>query len=219
MKKDLINNYTIFMIFIFIIENIILIDLKIKGIVYEIFMLILVIFNMIILIKYNSEIKFKILTIIVSLFLFLLSKDFYNAIFMITNILTLLIITIFNMIKKQSPKTIILFILAVIFLFKYLFYIILFIMFVLYNKLTYEEDSDIYYGTYYYCENNYEAYVYSAGVFDSFHYSVGKHYEIFNIDGIINVSHRERNETTKENYEEFIKNNKCTLVGDIDGFK
>lgn len=219
MKKDLINNYTIFMIIIFIIENIILINLKIKGIVYEIFMLILVILNMIILIKYNREIKFKILTIIVSLFLFLLSKDFYNAIFMITNILTLLIITIFNAIKKQSLKTIILSILAVIFLFKYFFYIILFIMFVLYNKLTYEEDSDIYYDTYYYCENNYEAYVYSAGAFDSFHYSVGKHYEIFNIDGIINVSYRERNETTKENYEEFIRNNKCTLVGDIDGFK
>lgn len=219
MKKDLINNYTIFMIIIFIIENIILINLKIKGIVYEIFMLILVIFNMIILIKYNSEIKFKILTIIVSLFLFLLSKDFYNVIFMITNILTLLIITIFNAIKKQSLKTIILSILAVIFLFKYFFYIILFIMFVLYNKLTYEEDSDIYYDTYYYCENNYEAYVYSAGAFDSFHYSISKHYEFFNIDGIINVSHRERNETTKENYEEFIRNNKCTLVGDIDGFK
>ena len=219
MKKDLINNYTIFMIIIFIIENIILINLKIKGIVYEIFMLILVIFNMIILIKYNCEIKFKILTIIVSLFLFLLSKDFYNAIFMITNILTLLIITIFNAIKKQSLKTIILSILAVIFLFKYFFYIILFIMFVLYNKLTYEEDSDIYYDTYYYCENNYEAYVYSAGAFDSFHYSISKHYEIFNIDGIINICYRERNETTKENYEEFIRNNKCTLVGDIDGFK
>lgn len=218
MKKDLIGNYNIFMLIIFIIENILLINLKIKGIANEIFMLILIIFNIIILVRYNNEIKFKILTIIVSFFLLAFSKDFYNFIFITINMLTLLIIVIFNAIKKQPNKIIILFILT-IFLFKYLFYISLFIIIFSYVKLSDDGYNDIYHDTYYYCKNNYEAYVYSAGALDSFHYSIGKHYEIFNIDGIINVSYRERNETSKEKYEEFIKNNKCNLVGDIDGFK
>lgn len=49
---------------------------------------------------------------------------------------------------------------------------------------------------------------------DGFHYSIGKHYDILNIGDIINIIYSERNETTQEEYENYVKNHKCTLVGD-----
>ena len=75
--------------------------------------------------------------------------------------------------------------------------------------------NDIYKDMHYYCDNNYEAYAYSEGAMDRFHYSVGKHYEILNIKGLIYIRYSERNEVTNVEYQEMIKNHNGKLVGEI----
>lgn len=50
-------------------------------------------------------------------------------------------------------------------------------------------------------------------------YSIGKHYDILNIDDIIYISYNERNEKTKQEYQQYINNHNCSLVGDKNGFK
>ena len=82
-----------------------------------------------------------------------------------------------------------------------------------------KEIKDIYSDTHYYCDNNYEIYSYSAGAMDSFHYSIGKHYEILNINGIITIAYRKRHEKTQDEYETFLENHNCKLAGDKNGFK
>ena len=79
--------------------------------------------------------------------------------------------------------------------------------------------NDIYEDTHYYCDNNYEVYSYSAGAIDKFHYSIGKHYEILKINGIINISYNERNEVSQDKYEKYLETHNCRLVGDKSGLK
>ena len=52
---------------------------------------------------------------------------------------------------------------------------------------------------------NYEAYEYSLGAMDKTHYSVGKHYEIIDIKGLLYIRYSERNQTTYEEYARTIK--------------
>ena len=77
--------------------------------------------------------------------------------------------------------------------------------------------NDIYNDMHYYCENNYEVYTYSGGAMDKFHYSIGKYYDILDIDGIIYISYNERNEVSKKKYDNYLKEHKCRLVSDING--
>ena len=79
--------------------------------------------------------------------------------------------------------------------------------------------NDIYEDTHYYWNDNYEIYSYSGGAFDGFHYSIGKHYEFMNIDGIIEINYSDRNEVSEEKYNNFLKTHSCKLVGDEDGTK
>ena len=98
---------------------------------------------------------------------------------------------------------------------------LLFSLFILFGINLDEEKymNGIYSDMHYYCDNNYEVYAYSTGFMDGFSYSIGKYYDILNIDGIINIVYRERNENTLEEYTNFINNNNCKLVGDVNGFK
>ena len=54
---------------------------------------------------------------------------------------------------------------------------------------------------------------------DRFHYSIDKHYDFLNIDGIIYISYNERNEVGKNEYNEYLNTHKCKLTGDINGSK
>lgn len=209
LKKYLIKYYGLIYLCCFIINNVILINLTLKGILYILLLFLLALLNVFIIWKYNKEMKFKGFFLIVSIILFLFSKNLYYAIFDIINILSIIIFSI----SYSRTVRVITIISAFLFLINY-FWVIL-VMMIVFSKDG--SMNDIYDDTHYYCENNYEVYSYSAGAMDSFHYSIGKYYEILNIDGIISITYNERNEKTYEEYNTFIKNHNCSLVGDKNG--
>ncbi len=214
MKNNIINYYALIMMILFIIYNLILEDLKIGGLLYQIFMIILIILNIITLIIYKKSIKYKKL-IIIFYFLtwLLLSKNSLQCIFAISNMITLIIIGF-----RESNFIKILSILITLF-FAVFFMPLLFVYLLAFGASLSEESgrNDIYDDMHYYCENNYEVYSFSAGAMDHFHYSIGKHYEFLDIDSIIYISYNERNEVSKKEYDDYLNNHKCKLVGDING--
>ena len=213
MRKNFIDYYALVMLVLFIIYNLFLESLKIYGLLYQIFMFALIIVNAITLIIFRKRIKYKTLIIIVYLLIWLFSKNILQCFFAFSNII-LLCITGFM--EKHSIKIIS----VLIVIFGYIFFLPLFFAFLLAFGTGLDEESgmnDIYDDMH--CDNNYEVYSYSAGAMDSFHYSIGKHYEILNISGIINISHNERNEKTHDEYEACLETHNCELVGDKNGSK
>ena len=205
MRKNFIDYYALVMLF--------LESLKIYGLLYQIFMFALIIVNAITLIIFRKRIKYKTLIIIVYLLIWLFSKNILQCFFAFSNII-LLCITGFM--EKHSIKIIS----VLIVMFGYIFFLPLFFAFLLAFGTGLDEESgmnDIYDDMH--CDNNYEVYSYSAGAMDSFHYSIGKHYEILNISGIINISYNERNEKTHDEYEACLETHNCELVGDKNGSK
>lgn len=215
MRKNFIDYYALAMLMLFVIYNLFLESLKVYGLLYQIFMFALIIVNAIILIVFRKRIKYKILIIIIYLLIWLFSKNTLQCFFAFSNII-LLCITGF--IEKHSIKIIS----VLIVVFGYMFFLPLFFVFLPAFGTGLDEDrdmNDIYGNMHYYCDNNYEVYSYSAGAMDSFHYSIGKRYEILNIDGIINISYSERNEKTHDEYETYLETHNCKLVGDKNGSK
>lgn len=215
MRKNFIDYYALAMLMLFIIYNLFLESLKIYGLLYQIFMFALIIVNAIILIVFRNRIKYKTLIIIVYLLIWLFSKNTLQCFFAFSNII-LLCITGFM--EKHSIKIIS----VLVVIFGYIFFLPLFFAFLLAFGTGLDEESgmnDIYDHMHYYCDNNYEVYSFSAGAMDSFHYSIGKHYKILNISGIINISYNERNEKTQDEYEAYLETHNCELVGDKNGSK
>lgn len=216
MRENIIDYYALIMMILFIIYNIILRNLKIGGLLYQIFMIVLIVLNITILIKFRKRIKLKGLIIVIYFFIwFLFSKNALQCLFGISNIITLIAIGFMesNFIKIISIPITLFFVVSSMPL--------LFIYLLTYGTGISEESgrNDIYDDMHYFCENNYEAYSYSAGAMDSFHYSIGKHYEFLNIDGIIFISYNERNEVSQEEYNNYLNTHKCKLVGDVNGSK
>lgn len=216
MKKKIIDYYALIVMILFIIYNIILRDLKVGGLLYQIFMIVLIILNIIVLIKFRKRIRFKGLIIVIYFFIwFLFSKNAIQCFFGISNIIILIAIGFMesNFIKVIS---------ILITLFFAVFSMpLLFVYLLAYGTGISEESgrNDIHDDMHYFCENNYEVYSYSAGAMDSFHYSIGKHYEFLDIDGIIYISYNERNEVSQEEYDNYLNTHKCKLVGEINGSK
>lgn len=215
MRKVLINYYALGMVSLFFIYNFIFINLKIGGVLYKTFMIILIILNVILLIKFKKNIKFKGLIIVLYFLFWFFSKNPLQCGFALSS-MVVLIITGFmesNFIKVIS---------AIITLFFITFSVpILFIYFLFFGTdLNGEKGkNDIYPDKHYYCSNGYEAYAYSAGAMDSFHYSIGKRYDFINMGDIIYVFYSERNEVSENKYNNYLKNHECKLVGDINGFR
>ena len=206
MRKNFIDYYALVMLVLFVIYN--FSGLNVYGIIYEIFMFSLITVNAIILMVFNKRIKYKTLAVVVYLLIWLFSKNTLQFFFAFSNIILLCITWL---VGKHSVKIIP--VLVVIFIYICslpLFFIFLFIGL---------DGKSIYDGTHYYCDNNYEIYVYSAGAMDSFHYSIGKYYEILNINGIINISYKKQDERTQDEYEEYLETHNCKLVGDINESK
>ena len=215
MRKKFIDYYSLTMLILFVLYNLFLVSLKIYGLLYQIFMYILIIVNAIILILFRKRIKYKTLIIIVYLLIWSLSKNILQCFFAFSNII-LLCMTGFM--EKHSIRIIS----ALIVVFGCMYFLPLFFSFLLTFGTDLDEEqgmNDIYEDTHYYCENNYEVYSYSAGAIDKFHYSIGKHYEILKINGIINISYNERNEVSQDKYEKYLETHNCRLVGDKSGFK
>ena len=61
----------------------------------------------------------------------------------------------------------------------------------------------------YLCEDNISSYRYSGSANDSYHYSIGKYYEIARIDNLIYIAYDERNEVSQKEYEEYIAEHEC----------
>ena len=215
MRKNFIYDYALVMLILFIVYNLFLKSLKIYGLLYQIFMFLLIIVNAIILITFRKKIKYKALIVIVYLLIWLFSKNALQCFFAFSNII-LLCITGFM--EKHSIKVIS--ILVVIF--GCIFFFPLFFAFLMVFGIGLDEESgidDIYDDMHYYCDDHYEVYSYSAGAMDSFHYSIGKHYEILTIGDTINISYNVRTEKTYDEYKTYLKTHNCKLVGDKDGPK
>ena len=216
MKKNIIDYYALVMMILFIIYNIILRDLKVGGLLYQVFMIFLIILNIILLIKFRKRIKFKGLIIVIYFFIwFLFSKNALQCFFAISNMIILITIGFMesNFIKVIS---------ILITLFFAVFSMPLFFLYLLAYGTGISEESgrnDIYDDMHYFCENNYEVYSYSASAMDRFHYSIGKHYEFLDINGIIYISYNERNEVSQKEYDNYLNTHKCKLVGDVNGSK
>ncbi len=215
MRKKFIDYYSLTMLILFVLYNLFLVSLKIYELLYQIFMYILIIVNAIILILFRKRIKYKTLIIIVYLLIWSFSKNILQCFFAFSNII-LLCITGFM--EKHSIRIIS----VLIVVFGCMHFLPLFFSFLLTFGTDLDEEqgmNDIYEDTHYYCENNYEVYSYSAGAIDKFHYSIGKHYEILKINGIINISYNERNEVSQDKYEKYLETHNCRLVGDKSEFK
>ena len=209
--KKFFNYYILIILILFIVYNFILDELIIMGLLYKIIMILIIIINIIVLIIFKKEIKYKTLVIIIYWLIWIIGKDIFQCLFAFSNILILCIIDF-----MESKLIKIISILIIIYI--YIFFLPIYFGLMLTFGINLDKDkyrNDIYPETHYYCNNNYEAYVYSAGAMDSFHYSIGKYYDILNYNDIINIVYRKRNEKTFEDYKHFIQNNNCKLVGDI----
>lgn len=211
MKKIFINHYLLILFLIFFIYNYVLLDLKIGGLIYQVFMIVITILNALMLVKYRKEIKFKSICLIAYFCTCFISRNIFQVIFVFSNIITLIVIGyIGEKIFIKIVSTLIIIKLCIL-----LPILVIIVVFRFGNELNEEIGlSDIYEDTHYYCDNNYEVYAFSAGAMDRFHYSVGKHYEIINIKGLY-VRYSKRNETTYAEYLNTIEKYNGRLVGEI----
>lgn len=210
MKKFLINYYSMIMMTMFIVYNILLDSLKIGGLFYRVYMTLFILLNAILLITFRKDILCKKFVIIVYFLTWIFSKNGFQCFFNLSNIIILCITGFMenNFIKIISACLLVFFI---------VFFLPLYFVFLLAFGTDLNKErgiSDIYEDTHYYCDHNYEVYSYSAGAMDKFHYSIGKYYEVLHIDGIIYITYSERNEKTQQEYENYLYSHNCWLVGD-----
>ena len=206
MKKKLINYYELIILFLFIIYNYGLKNFKIEGLLYVLFMIILIIFNTNTILKYSKDIKYKkILTIISFITTILLARNGLQYIFGIINVLTLIIVCFKEKILGKVVSiitTIVIIVLGLPLLLNYLFRF----------GTTLSIDSDRYdiaKDTHYYCKNNHEIYAHSRGASSSYKYSNGKYYEYINIDNLIKIYYSERTNISQKDYNNYQISNKC----------
>lgn len=215
MKKNLINYYAISMLVLYLFYNIVLNSLKIYGLLYQIIMIVIIIVNALILIIFRKDIKYKKAVCIIYFFTWLFSKNMLQCLFNFSNIFVLLGTGLID------SKLMRIFVITVV-LIVYRTYYFLFLVFILWFGTGLNEEierGDIYEDMHYYCENDYEVYSYSAGAMDKFHYSIGKHYEILDIDGIICISYNNRNEVSQGEYNNYLNTHRCKVIGDVNGSK
>lgn len=205
MKKIIINYYAMFIFLIYFLYNFKFYGLKIGGLLYQIFMVLVTILNILIMIKIRDKIKCKSLCLVMYFLTILFCKNYFQLFFNLSNIIVLIVL---GFILKGKVIKIISALIIMIMNFCYsIFPLILFILLLIFGTNLNEEQGlrDISPIEHYYCDNNYEAYEYSLGAMDKTHYSVGKHYEIIDIKGLLYIRYSERNQTTYEEYARTIK--------------
>lgn len=211
MSNKIINYYVIFMIILFVIFNLILVNLKVCGMLYKVLIFLLIIINSVILILFRKRIKYKTLIILLYVLLLFFSKDLMQCMFALSNIIILCVI---GFLESHVIKIISILITLFISIYLPLYFIILIIF-----GSSLDNKNNIYEDTHYYCNNHYEIYIYSSGAMDSSHYIIGVHYELLNIDDIINITYRKGNEVSLKEYSDYLNKNNCKLVGENNGFK
>lgn len=194
MKKNFINYYYVTILLSYLIYNFALFNIKIGGFIYQFFMIVVIITNIILLFKNQKEIKFKGIYIAIYFFTFIFGKNIFQILFSLSNIVTLCII-------GNNSKNVFLKIITPIFC-TLLIIIFHFLFVILGTAEKGRMGIDEY--QHYYCDNNYEAYAYSAGAFDKFHYNAGKHYKIID-DKVLYVFYSKQKEVSYEEYVNIIK--------------
>ena len=209
MKKILINYYLVFVFVLFMVLNFMFYDFEVEGLLYTFLYDVLFILNIVFIVRNRKSIKFKVPVMAGYLLILIFCKDIYYVVFDIANVILL---GIMGILENGLVRVFSAIILGLVLFFSS--YMVFFLMLVYIVS-----GNDIYEDTHYYCNDNYEIYSYSGGAFDGFHYSIGKHYEFMNIDGIIEINYSDRNEVSEEKYNNFLKTHSCKLVGDGDGTK
>lgn len=211
-KNKIINNYIHIITLLFVIYNILFRYLIITGNLYHMLMITLIISNIVFIINNKEKVKYKGLAIIIYWLIWIISKDFYGIIFVISCLMTLIST---DFVKSTFVKIIVIIITLFISIAAIVFLYLYIIIFALRGVV----DDQIYEDTHYYCKNNYEVYSYSAGAMESIHYSIGKHYVILDFNDIIYISYNERKDVSQKEYNKYLNTHKCKLVGDVNGFK
>jgi len=195
--------YLVCILIYFVIFNIINTDLIVKGILYYLFLIKLIIATIAIIIKYNNTLKYKEVLYPFFLINIIFSKNIFYAILLI---ITFILITILNFEIMDSIKkySIIFSIISVITIPIIAFVVILSSIFNINN---------IYENTHYYCDN-YEIYMHSAGAMDSYHYTVIKRYEFIKLNNIIEIVYNKYVGNEREDYENILNNKECILVSE-----
>ena len=153
LKKKIIDYYALLMMILFIIYNQVLGNLKIGGLLYQIFMISLIIINIMILVWYKERIKYKGLVILIYFLIWLIfSKNTLQCLFALSNMIALIII---GFMENNVVKILTVF----IGLFFMIFSVPLFLIFLFAYGIDMNEEvgrKDIYEESHYYCENHYE---------------------------------------------------------------
>ena len=213
-KNFLMSMYALIMLILFCLYNFAIPNIRIGGILYQVFMIGLIMVNLIIFIRSHSRIKCKSVVIIVYALTWAFSKNVLQCFFAISSMAALMVLG-FKESKWVKGTTIAVGIILSIFSVPLLF---LCLMKFDYGLSGEPGRDDIYSDLHYYDEENHkEAYGFSAGAMDRMHYSIGKYYE-FRIGRILYIIYDERNEVSQDMYEMYLKTHNCKLVGERNGF-
>ena len=204
-KEKVTTYYIIIITILFIINNILLRNLIISGFMYHIIMIALTVLNIRFLLKNQEKIECKKIGILICCLIWIISKNFYGIILVLSTLITLIVIEYSKSLIIKVLAYIIALIVSIVFIpFLYLQIIVTSI---------FSYDDDAFEDSHYYCENHYEAYVYSAGAIDSYHHNIGKHYDFLDLGVIISVSYKGGHEVSTEEYNKFIETHNCKRNG------
>ena len=208
MKKSIIQYYALIILVLFILFNIILDALKLDGLIFHLVMIILCIFNTLFILINAKKIKYKGAILAIFFFVMLSANSIYHLLFVFSTMLFLAITCFNENIWNKVITLLILFVsITILPLFSLGFLLV-------YGSGKQTGLSDIYENMHYYCDNNYEAYAFSGGAMDSTHYSIGTNYEFLNINDILYIAYKGRNEVTRDTFDNYIENHDCYLAGE-----
>lgn len=194
MKKNFINYYSVIVSLIYAIYNCVLTNLNIGGLLYQLFMITIIIVNIIVLLKFKKEIKFKKICFIVFFITFIFGKNIFQMLFCLSNVITICIL-------EYGSKNIFFKIISTIISILLLLVLLVFCL-ILGTEDSYVNRIDEY--QHYLCEEHYEAYAYSTGASSSFHYYVGKYYEIIK-PKLLYIRYSKQISTSREEYVDVVK--------------
>ena len=204
-KDKLITNYIIIITILFIINNILLRNLIISGFMYHIIMIALTVLNIRFLLKNKEKIEYKRIGILICCLIWIISNNFYGIILVLSTLITLIVIEYSKSLIIKVLAYIIALIVSIIFI------PFLYLQIIVFSLFSYNDDA--FDDSHHYCENHYEAYVYSAGAIDGYHHNIGKHYDFLDLGVIISISYKGGHEVSTEEYNKFIETHNCKRNG------
>lgn len=194
--------YAVILLVLFLIYNLFK-NFVIEGLLYQIFMIGLIITNIVILLKYKDEISYKKTIGVIYFLAWVFSKNIFQCYFAFSNVIIICVIESLRNKKSNVP----LIVMEVL-----LFLVPAIIVSHLFIGTRYDKNfmrNDISKDYYYLCDNNVSSYRFSGTANDSYHYSIGKYYEIVKINNLLYIAYDERNEVSQKEYKKYIAEHKC----------